>query len=758
MLCDIYSTMPESQDTKPSDVLALRSEARTVGEEILIVVSQGIATCFLHDIPFFRYEADDKASRRWVLGHLAFYGLATQKQIAKGFAVHRNTVSAALKHYRDHNGVKKEFSPKPKSWTAIDESTCQRLGKLLAAGVSIRKAAKQCQVNHETVRRYLHAGRIPGAGMPEDKVKTKPLTQPNQSENELSEATSDRTDRDQGDRQAAMGMGAHNVNGRVAASLGMQEGPKPQFSAVKAVKNAGVLVALPALLEAGLLSHTDQLPKTNGYYRQISFLLFLAFMLLARVSSAEQIRYHSPGEWGRILGSDRCPEVKTIRRRIRKLATQEAMNSWQSALAKNWTLQDPEATATLYLDGHVKVYNGRKGKLPVHFVPRQKLCLPAATSYWLNALGGTPLLCVHKQVDPKLIQVLQHDILPQLRTLGLRPASLPKSDNSTVSSPVLTLVFDREGWSPKLFAELARQGVACLTWRKGKSVAWSPQEFETVEVSVPGPCGSVKRQLRLAEKSIALKGSDLKMREIRCLRDDGHQSSMITTNQKMKMTQVAGTLLSRWSQENFFLYARREFGLDHLPTHELEEVNGEEIVVNPNWRRNKKAINQLESKLYGLNKRLQRRIEKNQKITELQQEEFNLRPKLQELKATTKTLSNHVKAKELSSSDRLESLPKPIRLFHDLIRMIVYRAETALMPYVYGQRKVRPNPRSLLKALFKTDADLIPDKAKGELVVRLQNLGNKGQNHAVRELLEVLNQKQVKFPETDLKLVYKIAD
>ena len=74
--------------------------------------------------------------------------LATQKQIAEQFQVHRNTVSAALQTYRRGDGVKKTPQTKAKSWTAIDEETGRRLGELLAQGRSIRSAAKACRVNH----------------------------------------------------------------------------------------------------------------------------------------------------------------------------------------------------------------------------------------------------------------------------------------------------------------------------------------------------------------------------------------------------------------------------------------------------------------------------------------------------------------------------------------------------------------------------------------------------------------------------------
>ena len=199
-----------------------------------------------------------------------------------------------------------------------------------------------------------------------------------------------------------------------------------------------------------------------------SVLLFVAFLALARVRNAESLRYQAPGEWGILLGLDRCPEVKTLRRKIRLMADRDgAVHAWQDALARQWMAEDPEACATLAVDGHVKTYSGRKGKLPKHFVARQKLCLPASVSYWVNALGGSPLLCLHKGLDPKMVKAPEGDIVPQLAALGVLPADAPDLTVPEPGKPALTLVFDREGWSPALFRRLAQRGIAVITWHKG---------------------------------------------------------------------------------------------------------------------------------------------------------------------------------------------------------------------------------------------------------------------------------------------------
>ncbi len=119
-----------------------------------------------------------------------------------------------------------------------------------------------------------------------------------------------------------MGMGASNVAARIAASVGELEDPvAPDFQPALDVPTGGVLFALPALLAVGLLKTTGRffaLPK--GYYALESLFLLLAFMALSRLKSIESLRYCAPGEWGKLLGLDRVPEVRTLRQKIRLLS------------------------------------------------------------------------------------------------------------------------------------------------------------------------------------------------------------------------------------------------------------------------------------------------------------------------------------------------------------------------------------------------------------------------------------------------------
>jgi hypothetical protein len=115
-----------------------------------------------------------------------------------------------------------------------------------------------------------------------------------------------------------MGMGATNTMDRVAASIGAVRNVPVVFTPCMDVPSGGVLLALCALLAVGLLRHTRaffRLP--GGYYTLEGIFLLLAFMALSRIKTIESLRYCAPGEWGKLLGLDRIPEVRTLRGKIK---------------------------------------------------------------------------------------------------------------------------------------------------------------------------------------------------------------------------------------------------------------------------------------------------------------------------------------------------------------------------------------------------------------------------------------------------------
>jgi hypothetical protein len=49
-------------------------------------------------------------------------------------------------------------------------------------------------------------------------------------------------------------------------------------------------------------------------------LVALLFLALLRIKRPEALKEHAPDDLGRLLGLDRAPEVKTLRRKLTRLA------------------------------------------------------------------------------------------------------------------------------------------------------------------------------------------------------------------------------------------------------------------------------------------------------------------------------------------------------------------------------------------------------------------------------------------------------
>ncbi|PZN81710.1 MAG: hypothetical protein DM484_07930, partial [Candidatus Methylumidiphilus alinenensis] len=138
-------------------------------------------------------------------------------------------------------------------------------------------------------------------------------------------------------------MGACAVEARTAASLGALSAVAPDFQPALDVPNGGVLCALPALLAVGLLDSAKRfftLPK--GYYGLDTLFLLLAFMALARLNTLESLRHCAPGEWGKLLGLDRAPEVRTLRQKVGLLAQGGEPMEWSAELCRQWMAAAPE--------------------------------------------------------------------------------------------------------------------------------------------------------------------------------------------------------------------------------------------------------------------------------------------------------------------------------------------------------------------------------------------------------------------------------
>ena len=82
-----------------------------------------------------------------------------------------------------------------------------------------------------------------------------------------------------------------------------------------------MLLALPCLVESGLFRMSRKLYGDIGpaFYGLRTTLLTLLLMALLRIKRPEHLKEKDPAAFGSLLGLDRAPEVKTLRRRLTPL-------------------------------------------------------------------------------------------------------------------------------------------------------------------------------------------------------------------------------------------------------------------------------------------------------------------------------------------------------------------------------------------------------------------------------------------------------
>ena len=417
------------------------------GDEGGLVTVHGLAT--------FAWDAGDEAGRRLAAVQLVRLRAALQGQVAEAFGVDPATIwrwDQALAA----DGVAGLVPARrgPKGASKLTPQLVERITGLDAAGATLREIAAATGVSTFSVRNAL--GRVapggrPAAGAAEDSAG--PVTGDGDAGQGAVPVLPDPVPRD---------------GERVLARWGLLgEGAAPVFTPGARYPLAGLLLALPALEATGLLEAAREVygRLRDGFYGLTATLLTVVFLALAGEPRAEGATRVPPAALGRVLGLDRAPEVKTIRRKLGELAAAGKAAELIMALARRHAAARPDALGFLHVDGHARVYYGTRAVQKTH-VARLKFPAPATMETWVTDQDGDPVFMVIAEPSDSLAGELRR-LLPQLRQVvgGERR---------------VTVCFDRGGWSPALFADITAAGFDVLTWRKGPAPDLPAEEFTPV--------------------------------------------------------------------------------------------------------------------------------------------------------------------------------------------------------------------------------------------------------------------------------------
>jgi chromosome segregation ATPase len=244
--------------------------------------------------------------------------------------------------------------------------------------------------------------------------------------------------------------------------------------------------------------------------------------------------------------------------------------------------------------------------------------------------------------------------------------------------------------------------------------------------------------------------------------------SIVSTNFSGEAAAQAAALMARWSQENFFKYMREHFGLDALVQYGTEEIPATVTVLNPVWRELNRQVRQKQAECKSLQK-LQQNVGLAQPLSEaavhhyeqhqgqLQARIEQLQPALEQLKQQRKQTPRQIAVQDLPEPDRFTQLRTERKYFLDTIKMIAYRAETSMASTLREKLKRSDDARALLRQIYDTEVDLMPDLEAKTLTVHLHHLTQAAHDTAVRYLCEELTATETVFPGTDLRLVYKLG-
>jgi transposase len=751
-------------------------DARPVGAAAAIVEDDDGGRVFVHGNLVYAWDAGDTAARRLTAVSLMRIKAATQLEVAEAFAVKPATVRRWETRLTD-DGVAGLLAERkgPKRKSKLTGDTVAAIRRLRAGGASYRGIAADTGVSVGSVRNALtdtdtgEPGAPTGSDAhlpPEPQSVVEPGVEIEVSAEQDGPATISAapvTDTGAAAVEAVVPVLADPAPRgaeRALARFGLIPAAPPVFTGCARAPLAGLLLGLPALAGTGLLdtAHTVYGELPNGFYSLDTMLCESVFRALLGQARAEGAARIDPVALGRALGLDRAPEVKTIRRKIGLLAEAGRAGDWIAAMARRRVQARPEQAAVLYVDGHVRAYQGTRRIAKTH-VPRLKFPAPATVESWVSDAAGDPLLVVMAEPAASLAAELRR-LIPELR--------------ATVGDDRRVLVgFDRGGWSPTLFADLDAAGFDTLTWRKGATADIDEHAF--AEHSHTDEHGRT-HTWRLADTVIELdiadgprKGEVFAMRQISLFNTAAtRQMHILTTRADLPAAEIRYRMGSRWRQENHYRYARIHFDLDSHDTYRAGEDDPTRMVPNPAkkpaYRDVEKARRALHLAETASDAALLAAhspqpgtsvVLTNEMINTINADVHAAETALDAALAAHQAIPARVPLAEVNPGQQV--LDTETKLIHHAIRIAAFNTAQSLARAILtgtGYTRADDEAHTLIRTALAGSGDIIPDH--DTLHIRLDPLPAPRHTAAIDELCKALNDTNTVYPGTGLTLRYSI--
>jgi hypothetical protein len=736
-----------------------RVSSRTEGTQRVISV---------HGVVFAHYDVSDRVAEAYALVTLVDSGYADQNDLAHAFGYS----TRSLRRYRtrfEAGGLAALVRPpgRPVATRAEPSGSPKRdetILRLKTKGLSNRAIGGRIGFDEKVVRRSLH--RLGWLPCPESCLPLQPETEdeaaaainaslsPVEIRAKATPAPRSRHAADAETTPVPTTLDRDPLNrsmDRLLAAMGGLEDAAPLFARASCVPRAGVLLAMPSLVGSGLLSIARTIYGTIGpaFYGLRTTLVAYVLLALLRIPRAETLKEYAPADLGRIVGLDRMPEVKTLRRKLTRLASLKGSQQLGRELAERRVRERGRVLGFLYVDGHVRAYHGKR-TIPKAYLTRTRLAVPATTDYWVNDRRGDPFFVVTADANAAMTRMLV-PIVEEVRTLvGPRRR--------------ITIVFDRGGWSPKLFKRLLPMGFDLLTYRKGRVRRVAEQRFVLRKATLDGRAV----EYVLHDQPVRFLRGTLRLRQVTRLRD-GHQTPVLTSRWDLRDIVVAYRMFERWRQENFFKYMRQEFLIDALTDYQVEPDDPERSVPNPARKAAEKELRGVRTRLGKLQETyggatldyVDGRTSTMRAFTaaerKIRRDIDEVNDRIAALNAQRKALPARIPLTEARHGEEPIKLSTERKHLTNVLKLVAYQIESDLVELLRPHyARTDEEGRTLIQTALQTAAAIEP--TDDELRITLAPLSSPHRSRAVTALCETLNSRNTTFPGTTVRMRFAVAE
>ena len=763
-------------------------------------IDDELARCILvNGIPLYLYDLADKVAERHVCVNLYRNGLATQLELADALNVTGRTVRNWVRNYRDKGAAGLVDKPRPGAPKKLTEEVKKKIKIYRRERMKVTDIAQVMNLSLGTVCEFLYSSKrkspelfvedeppVCDRGVDLCESQSKGVIEEvgdlvviadkdsaraaeNTSECRVDEPAQYDNSNEQSAKQSSATFSGSVVDpldrssDRMAAIFGLIEDASPVFvtpGRTDRIEFAGAFLAVALLQNDPYLRVSKEVYRSFGasFYGIRSLFMTLVLMALLRIKNCERVESYNPEKLGRILGLDRSPCVKTLRSKLAFLALRNSASTFMKRLAEERIRLSDAPLVSVYIDGHVKKYYG-KFKIGKTYSATLNKVVKGSTDYWLNLADGTPLICVQCQFNEGMTKVLT-DILKDAKTLY--------RDQNPI------IIFDRGGYSAKLFEELINAGYKLITYRKnGKKINESlfkkgktkinakRYDYQPYEHDIKLDIYESK-QSKTGNEYRACTGRTVDIREIRILREDRGQTAILTnlTKEEMSAIETAGNLFSRWTQENFLKYMIKEYNLDHLCCYGTESLDPSIDHPNPEYSRLVKQSGELSKKIGALlRKKAETLTAENTKEAqkELQKLKKNRDGKkiAMLLKTAKEVKSLLAKIPKRVSANDYRRLKPEIKHLSNAIKISAYHIETKLVKLleIYYKKTAKDGRSIIVAALHSSGSIKIRSNC---LMVSIEKQATPKKTRLIQSLCEQMNKMKAKYPGSDLTLYFDV--